>query len=188
MTAHDEGWPYTIPAVRFPDGAWLMDSRKIADAIEARYPEPSARLESPFQPRMEQLVAPLIFSVFGLVIKEIPDHLLNKPSEEYWNDDRADLVGMPIDEFAEKRGGQAGLDAARDHLQAVTKLYKEKSEGPFLEGPSPIYADFLWVSLLVFMQAANPSWFEDLLETTGDAKLHRAVLEASKPYLARDDH
>lgn len=188
VTAHEVGWPYTIPTVKFPDGTWLMDSRKIAEAIEARFPSPSANLQSPFQARMEELINPLIFTVFGLVIKEIPDNLLNESSEEYWNDDRADLVGMNIDKFAEAKGGQNALDAARDSLEKITALYKENSDGPFLEGKDPIYADFLWVSFLVFIQKSNPAWFGGFLETTGDAKLHEAVLAASSPYLKRNDH
>lgn len=188
VTAQQVGKPYTIPTVRFPDGTWVMDSKKIAEAIEARYPSPSANLQSPYQAKMEQLVSPMILTLFGLVIKEIPDNLLNKSSEDYWNKHRAERVGMPVDKFAELKGGQTALDAARTPLEEITKLYKEHSEGAFLEGNSPIYADFLWVSLLVFIRRSTPAWFDRFLRTTGDAKLHEAVLTASGPYLERNGH
>jgi glutathione S-transferase len=165
-----------------------MDSKKIAEAIESRYPEPSARLDSPYQAKIEEFVSPLTGATFGLFIDELPKKVLNPPSVDYWYEDRAKIVGMPCDQFAKDKGGQGAIDAAKENLQKITALYKENSDGPFLEGKNPIYADFQWVGFLVFIQRANPEWFGPLLDATGDAELHKAVLAAASPYLKRNDH
>lgn len=165
-----------------------MDSKKIAETIEARYPEPPVHLDSPYQARIEELVSPLTSDTFGLFSYHLPTYVLNPPSAEYWKADRAKIVGMPCDQFAKEKGGQRAIDAAKERLRKITALYKENSDGPFLEGEKPIYADFQWVGYLVFMRRANPECFDDLLAATGDAELHKAVLAAASPYLARDDH
>merc|ERR1712000_157696 len=188
VTPNEGGWPYTIPTVKFPDNTWVMDSKKIAEAIESRYPEPSARLDSPYQAKIEEFVSPLTGATFGLFIDELPKKVLNPPSVDYWYEDRAKIVGMPCDQFAKDKGGQGAIDAAKENLQKITALYKENSDGPFLEGKNPIYADFQWVGFLVFIQRANPEWFGPLLDATGDAELHKAVLAAASPYLKRNDH
>lgn len=164
-----------------------MESKKIAEAIEERYPTPSARLDSPYQAKIEELVSPLAFGVFGLFVAELPKQLLNKPSVDYWNENRAQILGMPVEQYEKEKGGQAAIDGVKDSLQKVTALYKENN-GPFLEGKDPIYADFVWVSFLVFIQRSNPAWFDKFLEATGDAELHKAVITASTPYLERNDH
>lgn len=165
-----------------------MDSKKIAEAIEKRYPSPSAHLDSPYQAKIEELVGPLTFTTFGLFINTVPRDILNPPSSDYWHEDRPKIVGMSCEQFEKEKGGQASIDAAKDSLQKVTALYKENSEGPFLEGKKPIYADFQWIGFLVFIQRANPAWWDKLLEATGDAELHKALLTAATPYLARNDH
>ncbi|KAH8179089.1 hypothetical protein LIA77_00608 [Sarocladium implicatum] len=188
VTPNEGGWPYTIPTVKFPDGTWVMDSKKIAEEIEKRYPTPSAHLDSPYQAKIEELVGPLAFATFGLFINTLPRDILNPPSSEYWYKNRAEIVGMSCEQFEKEKGGQSSIDGAKDTLQKVTALYKENKDGPFLEGKNPIYADFQWIGYLVFIQRANPEYWGKLLEATGDAELHKALLTAATPYLARNDH
>lgn len=185
---NESGWAYTIPTIRFPDGTYVMDSKKIAEEIEAKHPSPSLHLDSGYQPRMEQLVGPLVNTLFGVFIAELPKQVLNPRSVEYWNDDRANIVGMPVEQHEREHGGQKAIENGAESLRKITGLYKEETAGPFLTGETPIYADFVWVSFLVFMKRANPAWWGSLLEATGDSALHEGLIKASEPWLKRNDH
>ena len=166
-----------------------MNSRKIADAIEAKYPEPPAQVASPYSEKMESTVASITFPMFGLLINQVPRRLLNPRSAEYWDKDRAEMVGMPsCGTFEEAKGGQGAIDAGKEGLEKITAMYKENAAGPLLTGKKPIYADFIWVSFLIFLERSNPDWFPKLLEATGDAELHKAVMTACTPYMTRNGH
>jgi len=173
---------------------YIMDSRKIANALEERYPTPSLHLDSPTLSKLEAIMPRMTNSLVDLFILAVPTVILNPVSSEYWHQTRSKWVGgMPLKEFVEARGGDDRAFAEMKPLVGeVTALLKEKPEGPFFEGKEVSYADFVWAGLLLFVKACGEEKYEGLLEKAvgggEDAKLHQDLLEALKPWWERNDH
>ncbi|OAQ82640.1 thioredoxin-like protein [Purpureocillium lilacinum] len=184
-----EGYPYSIPTVAFPDGTWIMESRAIATAIEERHPSPPAHLSSPYQSRIEALVPAAMKALLPIFYANVPRRLLEPASLEYWYRVRGEKVGMPIDEFEAKHGGEAAYAAAEQPLRDVTAMYKESGgEGPFLQGAEVCYADFVWIAFLEFARRIGEDVYEGVLQRTGDRAVHEKLMQAAAPWLKRNDH
>lgn len=178
--------PYTIPTVAFEDGDYMMDSRQIAQAIEKKYPEPPIYFDSPYQLRIEAAVSATMKALLPVVYPLIPKRLLTESSSEYWHTSRSARVGMKMDEFEEKMGGEKAFRAAEASLKDVTLMLKENTDGPFLQGAVTCYADFVWAAFLVFAQRIGQDVYDKVLERTGDAQAHARFFEACRPWLERD--
>ena len=165
-----------------------MDSRKIADAIEAGYPSPPAALESPYQARIEAVMPRVMKALQPVIYAEIPRRLLEPASIDYWYPVRGKLVGMPLDEFEAKHGGEAAYAAAEAPLRDVSAMLREHDQGPFLQGAQVCYADFVWVAFLEFLRRLGDDIFNQVLARTGARELHERLVEASAPWLKRNDH
>lgn len=180
---------YTIPAIRFPDGTYLMDSKKIALELETRYPAPqypSLHLDSPVLAKLEAIFPRLIKGLYGVFVPGVVKRVLGPKSQPYFTETREANFGMSLDELEKKLGGESVYEAIGDDLKEVTELLKE-TEGKFFEGDKVTYADFVWAGLLSFMRgAAGEEGFGKLLEATGDRQAHEKLLKGVEPW-ARDD-
>lgn len=165
-----------------------MDSRKIADAIEARHPTPSVHLASPYQARIEAIMPRVMQALVPIIYGQIPKRLLEPRSVEYWNPVRGEKVGMPLDEFEAKNGGEKAYAAAEAPLGEISAMLRENGNGPFLQGREVCYADFVWVAFLEFMRRLGDDIYNEVLARTGARELHERLLEASAPWLKRNDH
>ncbi|KAJ6441429.1 thioredoxin-like protein [Purpureocillium lavendulum] len=183
-----EGYPYTIPAVKLADGTWLMDSRAIVSAIEERHPSPSVHLSSPYQARIEALVPAVMKALMPVLYAQIPRRLLEPASTEYWYPVRGAKVGMHVDEFEAKHGGEAAYAAAEQPLRDITAMLEENGDGPFLQGAEVCYADFVWVAFLEFVRRIGDDVYGEVLARTGDRAVHEKLMEAAGPWLKRNDH
>ncbi|KAK3936413.1 hypothetical protein QBC46DRAFT_395128 [Diplogelasinospora grovesii] len=185
---NETGTPYTIPAIRLPDGTYMMDSRKIANYIEQKHPSPPVHLDSPYLAKLEAIMPRLMTELRGIYIPLIPKRLLNEASVPYWNETRTKAVGMSLDQLEKERGGDIGWSAVAPLLQEVTALLKENTEGPFFMGKTVSYADFVWAGFLIFCQRIGQDVYEEALKRSGDAKVHEDLMEAVKPWSQRNDH
>ncbi|KAL3961051.1 hypothetical protein ACCO45_006168 [Purpureocillium lilacinum] len=148
-----EGYPYSIPTVAFPDGTWIMESRAIATALV---------------PAAMKALLPIFYA-------NVPRRLLEPASLEYWYRVRGEKVGMPIDEFEAKHGGEAAYAAAEQPLRDVTAMYKENGgEGPFLQGAKVCYADFVWIAFLEFARRIGEDVYEGCCSGRGIARCMRS--------------
>ncbi|KAG8411061.1 hypothetical protein J3458_016171 [Metarhizium acridum] len=188
LPPNESGIPYTIPTVILPDNTWIMDSRKIANFIEKSHPQPSVHLDSPILPKVEQLTSDMLNQVRAACISRIPDNLLNKQSADYWYTTRAKRVGMPVGEFEKKYGGEAAYAGAEPFLQGITALLQENSAGPFFMGSTVSYADFVWVSALIFLKRIDEDIYRQVLQRTGDKGVHVKLVEACEPWLKRNNY
>lgn len=189
---------YTIPAIKFPDGKYMMNSKDIAQYLEEKYPEPSIHLDSPYIPKVIKEIATLIDhslgkSLFGIVLDRVPSRILNPSSAEYWIRTRSDVVGKPLAELtAEEKGGQVLWDNAVENIGNVTRLLKENPEGPFFAGKTVTYADFYWVGFLLFFKRMGDDVFQKLIDASGDVEgsenVHLKLFEACRQWSERDDH
>ncbi|RMD40240.1 hypothetical protein DV735_g4892, partial [Chaetothyriales sp. CBS 134920] len=177
----DSKTPYTIPAIKFGDGSYLMDSSAIATEIEKRYPSPSVHLDSPLLPKVEQLRDAVGQAFAGIFMPLTPERLLSEPAKAYWHKTREEWVGMPLSQFAAERGGQRAWDALQPHLQEATALLKADQSGPFFLGTEVSYADFVWAAFLIWLQRLGQDVWDKALETAGpDAMFKKDLTAGSK--------
>ena len=127
-----EGMPYTIPTVRFSDSEVIMESVKIARALEAKHPEPPLHVDDPIGEEVQKCLTELAMPLFPVMMPQVPRNLLNPSSAEYFRRTREVRFGMPLDEF-EKKGGEQSWAAAQAPMEKMAALLK-KNGGPFLLG------------------------------------------------------
>lgn len=127
-------------------------------------------------------------AILPILFTRVPKNLLPAPSAEYWYPSRSAIVGMPLDDFEAKMGGEIAYDAAAKPLAEITAMLMENHDGPFFKGKDLIYADLVWVSFLDFAKKLGRGVYNELLKRTGDGQVHTTVLHRCAPWLARDDH
>ena len=113
-----------------------MDSRAIADELEAFWPEPSIHLSSPYQSRIESLFNDMMSALAPTLVPLVPKAFLSPRAQDYWISDREKSWKMSLNEFA--KGGAKGFEDAKPLIKQLGNMYKENQDGPFLEGTRPI--------------------------------------------------
>ncbi|KAM0323885.1 hypothetical protein ACHAQA_008466 [Verticillium albo-atrum] len=175
--------PYTIPAVVFPDGTPVMNSRAIIDALEKRYPQPSLRVDDSATDTAYGLVRETMLVLQGALIPNVASECLNDASRPYFEETRREMFGMSLDEVRRLKGGEEVWEQARPVFAKVAARLRE-SEGPFFLGETASYADFIYVGMLHFIR-----------RTAGEGKFQRALgyevevqrlYEACAKWLERD--
>lgn len=135
---------YSCPAVKLPDGSFVMESRKIATALEKLQPEPSLLLDNDYPERAQSLVDRILYSLGPGMMYRIPDMLLDTRGAEWYYEERKKITGgLPITDFADK----FDWDTAGGVLAELRGLLAENANGPFVVGKEPSYADLIIVSL-----------------------------------------
>ncbi|KAL8884592.1 MAG: hypothetical protein Q9215_007399 [Flavoplaca cf. flavocitrina] len=125
-----QGKPYTVPTIHlpsspsYPDGENIMDSKAIAIALEAKYPEPHLHLDAPELGRAEELWMQLLRSLVGVFGPRVDSTLLNDRSREY-TEANIHLEGKP--------DGDDAWASAKPMLGDIGALLKEKG-GPYVLG------------------------------------------------------
>ncbi|KAI9150089.1 glutathione s-transferase [Paramyrothecium foliicola] len=150
----DPETPWTLPAVRFPDGTYVMNSKLIAPELEKRYPAPefpSLRLDSKIAGRSLGLVVPIFDPIVGVLIPRVPRLLLNDRSAEFFYRTRKEDLSMTLDEFEEKHGGEQAWEKSQPGWEKLAEALREEP-GPFLLGDTVTYEDFLPVGILYFIK------------------------------------
>ncbi|KAL2015377.1 hypothetical protein VTK56DRAFT_5753 [Thermocarpiscus australiensis] len=188
VTPADGAMRYTIPTVLLPDGRYVMDSRKIADVIEAEHPSPSVHLDSPYLAKVEGIIARSFAHVAPILLPAVPRTILADASIPYWMETRSKMVGKPLDQFERENPAEKAWDALEPALRDATALLEENAQGPFFMGGEVSYADFVWGGFLLFFQRMGPETWEELLRRSGNAKAHLDLLEALAPWSKRNDH
>ncbi|EXJ65666.1 uncharacterized protein A1O5_11193 [Cladophialophora psammophila CBS 110553] len=177
-------YEYTSPAIRLPSGEYLMESRAIVDKLEQLHPSPSLHLNSPYLPRIEQLLPNLLGQVRPVFMPLVPKVFLNPPSYDYFVASREKALGMSLDEYAAKNTDKAWEDV-KPFVKELAAIYAENSEGPFLMGKQVSYADMMVLGFLKMMdRLENVNKF---FAMEGGEKL-KEVYEAGAKWLERDSY
>ncbi|KAI8628957.1 thioredoxin-like protein [Xylariaceae sp. FL1651] len=179
---------FTIPTVIMPDGTYIMDSWKIAQALEEQYPSPSLHLDSPLRQKSLDILSEAQKCLRPIYMVQVPKRLLKEYNYAYWKETREKSAGMPLDQFEKEQGGEKAYNAAAPHLQKLTAMLKENNQGPFYMGETVSYTDFIHAGFLIFFRRIGDDAFQSLLKATGDPDVHLKLLEAVKPWSERDDH
>lgn len=176
--------PYTIPAVKFPDDVYMMDSRTIATELEHRYPSPSLHLDSPILGEVEKLIPKLFWPMAGIHLPKIPKNILNPPSAEYVERTRADNSKEARSELESDPGGEKTWAQVQQTLKELGDILKANG-GPFALGKTVSYADLVVVSFLHFARRVDESLYERAVAMEPSLG---TLCDASKSWLERDDH
>jgi glutathione S-transferase len=179
-----EGSPaaYSSPAIRLPDGTYAMDSRKIADALEALQPEPSLLLGSGYVERVQAAVDDARKPLTSLWMPRVPEMLLPERSAKYFSETRAVRVGMPLSEFAKQT---IDWDAIGRGLETLKVIVSEHQTGPYILGEQASYADLILAGYWRFLERLDKG---DVFERcmAYDESL-RKQYEACRKWLERGD-
>ncbi|KAH7034671.1 thioredoxin-like protein [Microdochium trichocladiopsis] len=179
---------YTSPTVAFPNGEYVADSWVIAQKLEKEHPEPSLHLDAPYVAKVQDIVAKIMPHLKGITASQVFKNLLNEASFDYWRKTREERIGMTLEQAEAERTGLKVWQEAEAEFKEVSSWLKE-NEGPFFLGSEPSFADFQWAGFLLFWQRVGNGNYEHFKTVVGsDISVHERLLEAVKPWSARDDY
>ncbi|KAJ4323073.1 hypothetical protein N0V94_002097 [Neodidymelliopsis sp. IMI 364377] len=175
---------YSIPAIKFEDGKYSMDSWPIAQELEKRYPSPSLRIDDPVTVQVRDQISKILGPLFAQFISKVPE-LLPERSQEYFYKSRHQAFGKPLSEVHEEARANAeeGWKAAEGPLKEAADWLK-KHDGPFFLGEAVSYADFIFVSMLYFVKRLDEQMYQRLLSFD---PAFPNVYEASRQWFAKDN-
>ncbi|KAI4272413.1 MAG: hypothetical protein L6R38_006617 [Xanthoria sp. 2 TBL-2021] len=151
--------PYTVPAIRLPDGTYIMDSKNIAASLEEKYPDPPLHLDSPQLAKVGEIFGRLLMPMRGILIPKIVRNLLNPESVPYFHESRSKQFGMPLEQLDKELGGDAQWEEAKPIIREIAALIEEGG-GPFVLGGEVSYADFILVGALCLFKRLGEGVFE----------------------------
>lgn len=169
-----------------------MDSNRIAEYLEEKYPSPSIHLDTPYKKKVLDQMIPIMAAVRVVFLPIMSVRVLSPGSVDYWNETRPKAFGKPFSEITEEERGDKAWAKAEEPIKEITRLLKENPDGPFFDGKTVTYADFYWAAYLLFWQKIGDDKFQKLLGVSGEAgksdNVHLQLLEAVKPWSDRRDH
>lgn len=175
---------YSIPAIRYEDGSYQMDSWPIAHELEKRYPSPSLHLDDPVTIKVRDQIAPILGPIFMQFLPVVPT-LLPERSQEYFYRTREAAFGKPLPDVYKEAMANAeeGWKKAEGPLKETADLLK-KHDGPFFLGETVSYADFIFVAALYFVKRLSEEAFQRMIAL--DPAISR-VYEASRQWFRKDN-
>ncbi|KAI1374197.1 putative glutathione S-transferase [Hypoxylon crocopeplum] len=179
---------FTVPTIILPDGTWVMDSWKIAEVLEEKYPEPSILLDSPYLKKLRGVLSQVMEPLTAIKVCNVYNNILSEASQPYFRRTREEDIGKTFEKLAEEQSDEAAWKASEPYFHQVTAFLQENPEGPFFEGKTPGFADFVWAGNLIFFIRMGGNVFADALKASGDADTHLKLLEGLKPWSERDDY
>ncbi|TKA73768.1 hypothetical protein B0A55_07122 [Friedmanniomyces simplex] len=179
------GSAYTLPAIRLPNGEYLMDSTTIVQRLEELYPEPTLHLDTGVHDRALAVVGKTGFALLPVFMPRVARSMIVETSVPWFCEARRKKFGMSLEELESTRGGERAWEAADPGLKELNGLMKEekRNEGPFVLGSEVSYADFVLVALLEGMRRIGEDLFERIVG--GDEGL-LAIYEECRRWTEKD--
>ncbi|KAF3000214.1 hypothetical protein E8E13_007113 [Curvularia kusanoi] len=176
---------YSIPAIKYEDGSYQMDSWPIAQELEKRYPEPSLHLDDPVTIKIRDMISTEILGPIFLQFLPYVPTILPERSQEYFYKTRTAAFGKPISEVHKEAlaNGEEGWKKTEEALAEVVDLLK-KHDGPFFLGQTVSYADFIFTSMLYFVKRLDQGTFDRMVSY--DPAFSK-LFEASSQWFAKDN-
>ncbi|KZV91653.1 hypothetical protein EXIGLDRAFT_615386, partial [Exidia glandulosa HHB12029] len=189
-----EDW-YTCPVIAVPsaDGSapkLIEESDAIAEYLDAAYPGTPKLFPAgtrALQAAFAQFFVPqVMMPTIPVLLAGVPG-ILDETNAKYVEESRLRWYGAPLNTWAplgsEKRAGI--WKTAEEAWGKLATMYA-KSDGVWLSGTQPVYADFLVVSVLAFArEVVQESEFTAMLKWHGG--VWGKLWAASSPYLAKTD-
>ncbi|PYH41929.1 glutathione S-transferase family protein [Aspergillus saccharolyticus JOP 1030-1] len=191
-----EGRPYTLPAIchpaslpKHPSGT-LMDSFAIATHLEEAFPGtpslfPSGDASYALALAVSKLMGAVWIHAVPLVVPRVAD-FLDPRGREYFIKTRSAQFGKPLSEVRPRdpQEIERAVAAMKRDMAVLVMMLRgraNKAGGPFFEGNTPGYADFLVVAVLAWFERIDKMVWEEMLGVgTGEV---RALWEACLPWV-----
>ncbi|KAA8642791.1 hypothetical protein EYZ11_010355 [Aspergillus tanneri] len=191
---HEEGVAYTLPTICHPptvisnpNGA-LMDSFAIATHLDQAFPSPplfpSRDASYALALAVNKLITNVVSKCSALIMPRVAD-FLDPRGREYFIKTRSARFGKPLSEVLPKETDQIQMiiDAAKAEMAPLAQMLRGRlgKNGPFLEGETPGYADFLIVALLVWCERGDKMLWKALLNV-GEGEV-KALWDVCLPWV-----
>lgn len=155
-----------------------MESTAIAAEIEARYPEPSLRLDSKLQQEAQTAIDQVFIALVPALLPGTTS-LVAAEDLEWFKADRAQRIGMTIEQaFEPQKDVSRHYAAVQPGFDACTKVLRDYKEepGPFILGGKPCFADFIIAGVLRTVSRCGEEAFANFLKyaPTEFIELHEA--------------
>lgn len=136
---------YWCPAVRMPDGTYIMESHNIALALESLHPDPTLHVSSPNTEQAIAVIDNIVKCVAPAYLYRLPDNNFSPESKEWYHRQRAKLFGASLYQVPELEpfSGERPWQNVDGGFQDLIKLLEKDVSGPFVAGNVPSYADFV---------------------------------------------
>jgi|SRR5271156_4080270 len=130
-----EGMPYTIPAIKLPDGQCMQNSKRIAAELDVLYPEPSLHLDTPVLAKLKAVLPRIMIALGPVIFPSIARQVLTERSAEYFHETRSKRFGMSLEEYEKcDKGGEVAWESAQWPIGEAAELLKQDNSGPFFLG------------------------------------------------------
>lgn len=176
---------YSIPAIKYEDGSYQMDSWPIAHELEKRYPSPALNLDDPVNTKIRDMISSRILGpIFLQYLPNVPAFLPER-SQEYFYRTREAAFGKPISEVQKEalENAEEGWKKTEEALKEVADLL-QKHDGPFFLGETVSYADFIFVSMLYFVKRIDEQAFQRMVSFDPTCS---NIWEASRQWFTKDN-
>lgn len=161
-----------------------MESRRIAEALERIYPSPPMHIDSKYQSPVEAAIANILGCTRTVFVPLVPKIFLNPPSQEYFVASREKSVGMSLDEFG--KTADQDIKKTEPYVRELSALLTE-TDGPFFEGSTPVYADFVVVAWIRMFKGLGQE--EKIFSLEGGEQLKKQYEAAhANGWLDRDSY
>ncbi|KAK5168170.1 uncharacterized protein LTR77_006738 [Saxophila tyrrhenica] len=157
IAPNEEGstFEYSSPAVRLPDGSYVMDSRKIALALDIYQPEPTLHMGyADVIDRAQNAVSGVLGTLAPIVLPRVPVMLLNDKSAKYFNETREARFGISLPELGVSDKAKGAWEEAKPKMEELRQVLTEK-EGKYVLGDEVSFADFVVAGFWVFMKKVD---------------------------------
>ena len=195
VTSWPEGpFAYTLPAISHPasvrtnpSGA-MMDSLPIALHLDHTFPLrplwPSGDASYALSLAVGKLVSNAALRSLVLIIPNV-SQILDRRGREYFIKTRSAMFGKPLSELrpADPESLRTTTESIKRELEMVAQMLKGKpgKTGPFFEGETASYSDFLVMAYLAWAERADKDLWRELM-TVGRGEL-KALWDACLPWL-----
>lgn len=179
------GRPYTIPAIRLPNGEGIaQDSNKIAAILDEIQPSQPLEPANPVTAQAEAVTAKTFAALAPLTLSTMPA-LMNPVSAESWTaKHEARLGGMSLASLRSSPAATKAWGNAGDGLGQLKVLLGEVANGPFLLGEKPCFADFVIVGAMITLSVADKEVFGRVMDW--DESIRR-LFEECREWMERVD-
>ncbi|CAG9985612.1 unnamed protein product [Clonostachys byssicola] len=180
------GHKFSSPALKLPNGTYLMDSYVIAEAIERSHTTPSLHLGNPLQQPLLDALHKLDVVLEPVYKTRVPKVYLSEISREYFERTRFERVGTSLERFEKENPLNLVFKKLAPIFRELNDIVK-KNQGPFILGEEVSYADFILGGWLLFFKGMGDDVWDGLLESSGEQKLYEGVLQALSSWTKRDN-
>lgn len=140
-----EHFDHSIPAVKLPDGTFVMESAQVAQALEKYQPDPPVYPDSESAIRAQELVTQFGNRLSVAYLHRLPDMLLTPESAKWYHEARTRLIGASLYDLRDSPdlGEGVAWKNAEPTFAVLKEFLSENPEGPYAMGQQVSYADFV---------------------------------------------